>query len=108
MISAVRAGFETMLKRYGADYEDIDKLYIAGGFGFYLNPAKAAAIGMIPEELLGRCVAAGNTSLAGAIKYLSSPDEAGAFLSAVAEMGEEITLSSDKDFNKFYMEYMMF
>ncbi|MCR4909620.1 MAG: ATP-binding protein, partial [Lachnospiraceae bacterium] len=106
--SAVRAGFETLLKRYGAGFADIDKLYIAGGFGFFLDPAKAAAIGMIPEELLDRCVAAGNTSLAGAVKYLSSPDEAGAHLSALAETGEEIVLSSDKDFNKLFMEYMMF
>ncbi|MBO6138343.1 MAG: DUF4445 domain-containing protein [Lachnospiraceae bacterium] len=107
--SAIRAGFETMLLRYGAKYEDIDTLYIAGGFGYYLNVKKAALIGMIPEELLEKCRAAGNTSLSGALKYLVSGEEAAQqTVSELARMGEEIALSSDKDFNELYMEYMMF
>lgn len=106
--SAIRAGFETMLKRYGAGYDDIDKLYIAGGFGYFLNAEKAAAIGMIPEELLSKCVAAGNKSLSGAIKTITEGEKAFDTLTELAEKGEEIALSTDKDFNEFYMEYMMF
>ena len=97
-----------MLKRYGAGYDDIEKLYIAGGFGYYLDVSKAAAIGMIPEELLEKCIAVGNSSLAGAVKYLSSESNAKEIVSALAKSGEEIALSSDKDFNELYMEYMMF
>ena len=106
--SAIRAGFETMLKRFGAGYNDIDKLYIAGGFGYFLNPKKAAAIGMIPNELLSKCVAAGNTSLSGVAKLISSLDEGIPAINRLAELGEEITLSTDRDFNDLYMEYMMF
>ncbi len=106
--SAIRAGFETMLKRYGAGYDDIEKLYIAGGFGYFLNAEKAAAIGMIPEELLSKCVAAGNTSLSGAVKAITEGEKAFTVMTELAEKGEEIALSTDKDFNEFYMEYMMF
>ena len=97
-----------MLLNYGADYEDIDRLYIAGGFGYYLDADKAAAIGMIPEELRKKSEAVGNTSLSGAVKYLSAGTEVGEILSSLAERTEEISLSSDKDFNELYMKYMMF
>lgn len=106
--SAIRAGFETMLLNYGAKYEDIDRLYIAGGFGYYLDVSKAAAIGMIPEELLDRCEAAGNTSLSGAVKFLTAGAAAEKIVSSLAEDSEEISLSADKNFNELYMEYMMF
>ena len=50
--SAVRAGLEVLLEEYGADYDQIGKLYIAGGFGQKINLEKAVGIGLLPEELL--------------------------------------------------------
>ena len=48
--SAVRAGLETLLSRYGTSYDEISHIYIAGGFGHQMDVAKAAAIGLLPEE----------------------------------------------------------
>ena len=42
--SAVRAGLETLLLRYGATYADIKKLYVAGGFGYRIDREKAVDI----------------------------------------------------------------
>ena len=105
--SAIRAGFETLLKRYGAVYEDIDALYLAGGFGYKIDQAKAAAIGMLPEELLPKIKAVGNSSLAGAIDFIAQSD-AMERCKKIIEHSEEISLATDKDFNRMYTEYMFF
>ena len=105
--AAVRAGLETLMLRYGVTYDDIDTLYLAGGFGFHLNLEKAAAIGLIPEELLDRAKAVGNSSLGGAAVWLTEPGAAERMERIIA-VSEEIPLASDKDFNQFYMDSMFF
>lgn len=105
--AAIRAGLETLLVRFGISYEDVGEVYVAGGFGYKLDLKKAVEIGMLPEELLERTVAVGNTSLQGAA-YLAL----GRFEASDAEMlagrAEEISLANDKNFQDFYMEYMLF
>ncbi len=113
--SAIRAGFEVLLKRFGTDYNGISRLYIAGGFGYYLDVKKAAGIGMIPGELIDKAEAVGNSSLNGVIRFLKALNEKDSSeqktihcLTTLAESGEEISLSSDPDFSSLYMQYMMF
>ena len=64
--AAVAAGIQVLLKKSGLKVSDIDRLYLAGGFGNYMDPGSAAKIGMIPEKLTSRIVLLGNASLAGA------------------------------------------
>lgn len=105
--SAVRAGLETLILRYGVSYEQIDKVYLAGGFGYKIDQQKAVAIGMIPKQLAGRIETVGNSSLGGA--YLALTEEHGKeAMEHLVSKSEEIGLSADKDFNEFYMEYMYF
>ena len=105
--SAVRAGIETLLLRYGVTKEQVDRVYLAGGFGYRLDVEKAIAIGMLPEEFAGKVEAVGNSSLAGVVKFLRET-EAEKKLQELVEISEEIGLAEDGDFNEFYMEYMMF
>ena len=105
--AAVRAGVETLLLRYGIEKEEVSKVYLAGGFGYKLDTSKAIAIGMLPEEFKDRIEAVGNSSLAGAVKYLSDSDREKE-IQRLVEISEEIGLSSDKDFNEFYMDAMFF
>lgn len=105
--SAVRAGIETLLKRYGITYEEVEHVFLAGGFGYRMDVEKMVGIGMFPEELKNKTTAIGNSSLAGAALYLALP-EAEERLEKLVELSEEVGLSSDKDFNDFYMEYMFF
>lgn len=65
--AAIAAGIEILLKRYGIGYESVDRIVLAGGFGYYLNPEDAAEIGLLPRGLVGRTVSGGNTALAGAM-----------------------------------------
>ena len=61
-----------------------------------------------PTEEFADCTAAvGNSSLAGAAKYLRNEDGE-AVLRDLVEKSEEIALSSDKEFNEFYMDSMFF
>lgn len=105
--SAIRAGIETLLIRYGIEKSKVSKVYLAGGFGYRLNTDKAIAIGMLPEEFADITEAVGNSSLAGVVKYLIEPAGREA-LEKIISVSEEISLSTDKDFNEFYMEHIMF
>ncbi|MCD8148692.1 MAG: ASKHA domain-containing protein [Clostridiales bacterium] len=105
--SAVRAGLETLLLRYGVTYDEVSHVYLAGGFGYRMNLEKAAGIGLLPEELLDRTEAAGNSSLGGAVEYLIA-ETAETRMEKIIGISEEIPLASDKDFNRFYTDYMFF
>lgn len=105
--SAIRTGIEILLKEYGITYDEVDHLYLAGGFGKHLNVEKAVGIGMLPAELKDKISAVGNTSLFGAM--LVARDEAilEDFVN-VAGMAEEITLAGHQNFQECYLEYMSF
>ena len=63
---AIAAGIEILTESYGIRLSDISKVVLAGGFGYYLDPGAAAAIGLIPKKLTERTVTGGNTALSGA------------------------------------------
>ncbi len=105
--AAIRAGLETLLVTWGISYKDVGNVYVAGGFGYKLNLSKAAAIGMLPEELLEKTEAVGNTSLKGAAGLALGQYSVEEMDEAIRH-AEEVSLANDKHFQKFYMEYMMF
>jgi uncharacterized 2Fe-2S/4Fe-4S cluster protein (DUF4445 family) len=57
----------------GLAFEDLDKFYVAGTFGSFINPVSAISIGMLPDIPLGTFEVLGNSSLGGAQKVLSDP-----------------------------------
>jgi uncharacterized 2Fe-2S/4Fe-4S cluster protein (DUF4445 family) len=104
---AIRAGVEILINRFGISYEQLDRVYIAGGFGYHLNIDKAIHIGLLPNTLLNKTIAVGNTSLSGAILALGNND----ILDRVEHLisfSEEIHLSNDEDFNDLFVRYMSF
>lgn len=105
--SAIRSGIETLLYRYAINYEQIDKVFLAGGFGHKLNLDKAVLIGLLPEELAGHVEVVGNSSLGGAIKYLteSNPDN---ILGQIVASASEINLANDTVFRDLYIKNMNF
>lgn len=69
--AAVYAGIICLIRAAGLSVSDIEQVYIAGGFGFYMNPQDAVSLGMLPREFLSRIVVVGNTSLLGAERLLT-------------------------------------
>ena len=70
---------------------------VAGGFGVYLDPASAAAIGMLPQLPAGKLHSIGNASLAGASVLALDASRAADALQT-AERCRYIELSGRADF----------
>jgi uncharacterized 2Fe-2S/4Fe-4S cluster protein (DUF4445 family) len=64
--AAIYAGFATLLSQMGMKFSDIAKLYIAGGFGRYIDVERAVTIGMLPDLPVEKFQFLGNTSIMGA------------------------------------------
>lgn len=105
--AAIRGGIETLLVRYGIGADQVEQIYVAGGFGYWLDYEKAIGIGMFPEEFSGKIQAVGNSSLGGAGKLLM---DQGLLKEAEEIVGKaiEIDLSTDQVFQEHYMEAMFF
>jgi uncharacterized 2Fe-2S/4Fe-4S cluster protein (DUF4445 family) len=70
--AAIYAGFTTLLLEVGFSFDDVHRIYIAGGFGKFLDVEKAVIIGMLPELPKEKFEYMGNTSITGAYLYLLS------------------------------------
>ena len=68
--AAIRAGLETLLRAAGVAASDVERCYLAGGFGLYLKEESALEVGLIPDSFSSRVSAPGNTSLLGARAFL--------------------------------------
>lgn len=104
--AAIRAGMETLLAHAKTSYEEIGKVFLAGGFGYYLNIEKAAAISLLPKDLLPKTIPAGNTALNGALLYLAEQNKEA--LTKIRQSAAEISLANDESFLELYMNYMNF
>ena len=105
--SAIRAGTETLLHRSGVRPEELAQAAVAGGFGSYVDLGSAAAIGLVPEELVGRCRVLGNAALAGAAMLLRRGALAGES-EALARRAKTLDLAADPFFMEQYVEQMLF
>lgn len=101
--SAIRTGIHILCKKYGlTDDTQIDRVWLAGGMGYFLDPQAAAAIGLIPAKLADRTVAVGNAALEGAFVYGSRPE--GIQLPVV----EVFNLAEEPEFTENYIKRMDF
>lgn len=96
-----------LLLEKGLTAGEIDRVYLAGGFGTHLDPQAAAAIGMLPEELAGKTVSVGNSALAGAAMALLD-GQSRAAMDEIQSKCKYIELSGDSRFNRAFPQHMMF
>ncbi|MCX5702115.1 MAG: ASKHA domain-containing protein, partial [Candidatus Omnitrophica bacterium] len=68
--AAIYAATSVLVKRMSLDLSKIRKIFIAGGFGTYINIEHAINIGLLPDLDLSRFIFVGNSSLAGARQIL--------------------------------------
>lgn len=105
--AAVRAGVEILWEEMGRP--ELGQVYLAGGFGYYLDVEAAFAIGLLPSYMRGRVQAVGNTSLAGAYKLgrdLSLEETVGESLEKKLSEIESINLAKKEKFGELYLKYM--
>lgn len=68
--SAICAGIRTLLTAEGIEESEVATVYVAGGFGYYLDLENAKRIGLLPSSLIERVRVVGNGALGGASMLL--------------------------------------
>ena len=104
---AILSGIRLLCKNSGLQAADIRNVFIAGGFGFYINKYNAAAAGIFPSEFLDVLSICGNVSLQGAQECLTAAD----FLSRCKQIIAQcsvIDLAADPSFMDEFTDNMLF
>ncbi len=101
---AIAAGIDILMRELGVTEKDIRHLYLAGGFGNYIDKKSACAIGLLPPELLSRVTPIGNAAGTGARLMLPGPERA----EALRRHMEYVELSGRKDFQELFSDKMLF
>lgn len=105
--ASIAAGILTLIKKAGKQAEDIEVVYLAGGFGSFMNKYHAVNIGLLPKELESKIEVIGNAAGSGAVMSLLSDKN----LRDAAEIATRISyveLSSSPEFMEDYINCMMF
>lgn len=105
--AAIRSGMQMMLRRSEVAPADIKELWIAGGFGRYLDKGHAARIGLLPATALDRMEALGNSALGGAIYALYDAHFADR-CQWIIDHATAVDLSSQPDFNALFIGNIAF
>ena len=100
--AAIYAGAHILMKSLDLDFGDMEKVLLAGGFGNYLDRAKAITIGLIPDLPLEKIRFVGNTSIIGAKLALLSKE---AFESSY-EIAKNVTYYDLISFPHYYEEFL--
>ena len=101
--SAVYSAILALLHKEDIEFSDVDALYISGGFSAKINIERAAAVGLLPVELKDKCIAVGNSSLLGTVKYATEQGDLTPYTKA-----KYIDLASDAEFTRLFVENMIF
>jgi uncharacterized 2Fe-2S/4Fe-4S cluster protein (DUF4445 family) len=102
--AAIAAGLEILCKTLKIQLSDIQEVYIAGGFGNYINTQHLIQTGMIEvqEEQIRKM---GNTALIGAKMFLFLEN---AITQEILSKTQHVNLESDAAFQDIYVDKMLF
>jgi uncharacterized 2Fe-2S/4Fe-4S cluster protein (DUF4445 family) len=104
---AVRAGIELLLRAGGIRAEDVDRVWIAGSFGYHLRVQSIVNIGLLPEQSAQRIVFAGNTSQTGGKAFLLNARYREEMAVKVRRI-ETLDLANTEDFEKLFIKHLNF
>lgn len=105
--AAIAAGIEILLKEKAFGYKDVTGVWLAGGFGSFLNTESAAKIGLIPKELLPVTEAVGNAAGEGAV-FAAISKKAREHLLEIQGKMHYLELSMHPAFSDLYMDCIPF
>lgn len=104
---AIAAGVRILLERLDASYADLDRVYLAGAFGNYINLESANRIGLFGAALEG-VIPAGNTAMLGTKMAIFDHESGAGFCDAIRSITTHISLSGDPHFQEIYVDEMSF
>lgn len=104
--AAICAGIGTLIDAYGlTGPEQVKQVYLAGGFGYFLDVKAAISLGLLPQGLEGRVKAVGNTALAGAYLYGRESDSRER-VDRIREITRVMNLAEQQGFGTDFVEAM--
>ncbi|MBQ3499504.1 MAG: DUF4445 domain-containing protein [Clostridia bacterium] len=102
--SAVYSAIMALVKYCTITPDDIETVYISGGFSSGICVDSAIKTGLLPAEFKDKCVALSNSSLLGTVKYATEKND----LESLAKKTEYIDLSADVFFSDLFIDNMLF
>jgi uncharacterized 2Fe-2S/4Fe-4S cluster protein (DUF4445 family) len=100
--AAIYAACDLLTKNVGIGWDAISRVYIAGGFGRYIQAQAAVLIGMLPDLPFERFTYLGNSALTGSYIALISREHREKLAEVAARM-TYIDLSSEPGYMDSYM-----
>jgi uncharacterized 2Fe-2S/4Fe-4S cluster protein (DUF4445 family) len=100
--AAIYSAISTLLESMGMSVNNIEQLYLAGGFGNYLDIRSAITIGMLPDVSASKVQFVGNTSVIGAKMALLAKDA----YEIAGILASKMTYFDLMSNNKYMEEYM--
>ena len=105
--AAIRSGIEALLNAAGVKPSDVSMLYLAGGFGNYLNKTNTMRLGLLPKLPEERIRFIGNAAVVGAKMALLSR-AARRRANRIAVEAEHLKIAETPDFQDRYVDAMLF
>jgi len=104
---AIRAGIEALLAYQSITVADVDRVLIAGSFGYHLNPDSLIAIGLLPEAFRDKIEFLGNTSKTGGQAFLLNQQSRLDISQTIDEIGV-LELATVENFDRLFVECLKF
>ncbi len=101
------SGLQIIFKRYGMEFQKLDRFYLAGGFARHLDLKSAKRIGLIPDLPKEKIIQLGNASIEGATRALLSTSSRRNLEQFVSEI-EHVELETDPEFFDFFVDGCQF
>lgn len=105
--AAIAAGIKTLIKKMDTTAENINTVYLAGGFGSYIDKISAIKIGLFPSEFKNKIKVLGNAAGTGAIMSLMFKEKY-KDCDLIKNKVKYIELSSSPEFTDEYVNSMYF
>ena len=105
--AAIAAGIQLLLKKRSIEESQIQTVYLAGGFGNYMNAENAARIGLIPESFVKKVQCVGNIAGEGAKIALLNKNERHEIERAVQSI-EFLELAACPEFQDCFVDELGF
>lgn len=102
--ASIATGLMFLLERFGLGFEQVEKFYVAGAFGNYLDLANARVIGLLPDLPPDRFEPIGDAALKGAYICLTGGAPALERAREIAFETEHLELAGRPEFQKTFIE----
>ncbi len=106
-VGAIRAGSQVLLEKAGLSPKQLDKIYLAGAFGSYIDPVSGMTIGLFPEVPREKLVQAGNLAGTGAAMALLSEKMLTEMEKLCGDF-EHVELAEEPGFGELFLSHMNF